>query len=326
MRAVPTVTRSGRVGLCTGTIHRMPVGRLLVAAVWILVPVWVLASRWDVVLAGHPAYLVLTVAVLLVGVVLAVRALRRPRAERAGARRILLGLGAALATVTVVGAVAWLRPFAADPTTLDVMSGTEAVAVTDSARSITLTPRDEEPTVGVVVQPGARVDPRAYAPLWERVSAQGYLVVIVKQPLNIGFLSIGAPGRVIDEHPDIAAWAVSGHSLGGVAASEYAGDDPDRVDGLVLWASYPLGSLADRNDLVAASISGSEDGLSTPDDIEASRAELPADTVFTEVEGAVHAFFGDYGEQAGDGTPTVGREEAQAEIVDATLEALRRLS
>ena len=180
--------------------------------------------------------------------------------------------------------------------------------------------------MGVVVQPGARVDPRAYARLWERVSAEGYLVVIVKQPLNIGFLALGAPGGILDDHPEIERWALSGHSLGGVAASEYVADDPDQVDALVLHASYPLGSLADRDDLVAASISGSEDGLSTPEDLEASRADLPADTVFTEVEGAVHAFFGDYGEQPGDGTAAIDREDAQEQIVTATLEALGRVS
>ena len=79
-------------------------------------------------------------------------------------------------------------------------------------------------------------------------------------------------------------------------------------------------------DLVALSVSGSEDGLSTPEDIEASRADLPTDTVFTEVEGAAHAFFGDYGEQPGDGTATIGREHAQEQIVTATVEALERVS
>ncbi|KAB7745298.1 alpha/beta hydrolase [Nostocoides sp. F2B08] len=298
---------------------------LVLATVWIFVPLWVLVSRWDVLLAGHPAYLVLVLAVLAVGIMLAVRA-RKPRAPRSGARRILLGLGAVLATVTVVGAVAWLRPFGADQVALDLMTGTEDVEVTDARTSITLSPRAGEPTVGVVVQPGARVDPRAYVPLWEQVSAQGYLVVIVKQPLNIGFLALGAPSGVIDDHPEIGAWALSGHSLGGVAASEYIADDPQRTDALVLHASYPLGSLAGRDDLVAASISGSADGLSTPEDIEASRADLPADTVFTQVEGAVHAFFGDYGEQPGDGVPTIGREEAQEQIVAATVEALERIS
>lgn len=36
------------------------------------------------------------------------------------------------------------------------------------------------------------------------------------------------------------------------------------------------------------------------------------------VPGAVHAFFGDYGPQAGDGTPGTSRAQAQRQIVEAT--------
>lgn len=59
-------------------------------------------------------------------------------------------------------------------------------------------------------------------------------------------------------------------------------------------------------------------------DIDASRADLPSTATFVAVEGAVHAFFGDDGEQSGDGTPTVSREVAQGQIVAATVDALAR--
>ena len=59
--------------------------------------------------------------------------------------------------------------------------------------------------------------------------------------------------------------------------------------------------------------------------MEASREILPGDAEFVVIEGGVHAFFGDYGTQAGDGTPGVTREEAQAEIVDAMLAFLGRI-
>jgi len=68
------------------------------------------------------------------------------------------------------------------------------------------------------------------------------------------------------------------------------------------------------------SVSASNDGLATPADIEASKADLPADARFVEVEGAVHAFFGDYGPQPGDGTPTISHDQARQEISAATLE------
>ena len=56
--------------------------------------------------------------------------------------------------------------------------------------------------------------------------------------------------------------------------------------------------------------------------MEASRDDLPADTTYVVIDGAVHAFFGDYGEQSGDGTPGISRTDAQDQIVGATLDIL----
>ena len=95
---------------------------------------------------------------------------------------------------------------------------------------------------------------------------------------------------------------------------------------MLFWASYPLGSLADRKDLLVASVSATNDGLTTPADVEASRATLPPSTVFTAVEGGVHAFFGDYGAQAGDGTASVDRTSAQRQIVDATVQFMGQVA
>jgi hypothetical protein len=39
----------------------------------------------------------------------------------------------------------------------------------------------------------------------------------------------------------------------------------------------------------------------------------------------VHSYFGDYGEQPGDGTPTVSRSEAQRQIVAATVAFMNAL-
>ena len=80
-----------------------------------------------------------------------------------------------------------------------------------------------------------------------------------------------------------------------------------------------MGSLADRTDLTVASISGTADPLTSPADIESSRAELPATTVFTAVQGGIHGYFGDYGAQPGDGSPGVDRASAQQQIVAASV-------
>ncbi len=83
----------------------------------------------------------------------------------------------------------------------------------------------------------------------------------------------------------------------------------------MLFASYCATDLA-GSDLPVLSVSGSEDGLSTPEKIADARPELPADAEFVEIDGASHASFGDYGPQSGDGTPSIDDDEMDAEVTE----------
>ena len=301
---------------------------VLIGIVWVVVPLALFLMDRSILLSGNPAHVIALAACGLVGVVLLVndKPDERRRHRRQPRWRHVLGqvLGVA-ATVVVLGALVWLRPFAATPAAVSALTGASDVRVTDAAASITLAPRAGTPVRGLVFQPGARVDPRAYVPMLSQVSRQGVLVVIVKQPFDIGLLATPAPQSFVDEHPEVQTWAVGGHSLGGVAAARFALDHPRLVKGLVLWASYPDQSLAGRTDLQVASVSGTRDAFTTPADVAASRAMLPRTTAYIRVEGAVHSFFGDYGQQPGDGSPTVSRAEAQRQVVDATVHLMLSL-
>lgn len=291
---------------------------------------WVWLTRAGVLLAGHPAYLVLVTLVGVAGLALLALALGRGRrsGDRRGARRrprwvrVLARVVVVAVSALVLGAVAWLRPFGPTPEAAALTAGTDEVTVTESSTRLTLTPSGEEVGGGLIFQPGARVEPRAYLPVLTEVAGEGHLVVVVKQPFAIGFTALGAPGGVIADHPQVERWSVGGHSLGGVAASTYAKNHPGEVDGLVLWASYPLGDLSGWDDLTVATIFGSEDGLATPADIKSSLDLLPPRTSVVEIRGGVHAFFGDYGQQPGDGTPGVARAAAQEQVVGATVKLL----
>ncbi|PFG42016.1 alpha/beta hydrolase family protein [Isoptericola jiangsuensis] len=292
-----------------------------VAAAGLVVVAWVLLTGWGAVVHGHPLYAVL-LALTVVGCGVALWRAARPRTPRAGWRRVL-GVVGLVAAVAWVALVAWLRPFTAEQPALDAMTSDDAVTVTESATRIELEPAGGGDATALLFQPGAKVEARAYAAVLRPVAEAGHTVVVVKQPLGIGFLSTGALDAARAARPDVERWVVGGHSLGGVvAATEVDAADSDAVApaaGLLLYASYPAGDVSGTLTAPVASVSGSQDGLSTPAKVEASRADLPPDATFTVVDGAVHAFFGDYGPQPGDGSPTIPHDDARAQISAATV-------
>lgn len=137
-------------------------------------------------------------------------------------------------------------------------------------------PADTQPTTGLILYPGARVPLAAYAPAAHALAEQGYLVVIPTMPLNFAIFGINKASQVIAAYPQIKHWAVSGHSLGGAMAAQYASSHLDQIEGLVLWASYPATSNdLSQSRLKVVSISATLDGLATPAKIEASHPLLP---------------------------------------------------
>jgi hypothetical protein len=290
--------------------------RILAGALLVAVPVAVAASTWDALRANNPAYPVTLLVTLLIGLWLLTSGLLARTAPRSGAARTVGRWAGLLAAVGLAATLWWLKPFVATAPALDALTSDAAVTVTATRTATTFEPATPTGT-GLVLYPGARVDPRAYAVLARGVAEQGHPVTVLACPYDIAFTCGLVAGPYLSD-----GMAVGGHSLGGVAASQVAASST-AVPALVLWASYPLGDLSARTDLEVASISGSQDGLSTPADIEASAANLPPQTVFTVVEGANHAMFGDYGDQPGDGTATVDRADAQQQIVAATVQALQ---
>lgn len=249
-----------------------------------------------------------------------------PDSRRHRPWRWALALLALVLVAVVVGAAIWLRPLPPTEPAARILTDPPAgVSVTQDAQAITLSPTGR-PRGGLVFQPGARVDPGAYAAILAPLANEGHVVAIIRQPLGVGLLAVSAPTGLMHAHPDVEHWAVGGHSLGGVAAAQYVADHPQGPRCLLLWASYPAGSLADRTDLRVASIGGSADGLTTPAELEASRTDLPPGTQVTVVEGASHAQFGDYGPQQGDGVATLERVEAQQQILAATQRLLADMS
>ena len=196
----------------------------------------------------------------------------------------------------------------------------------DTAPWLIFQPAAGEPVVDLILYPGGRVDPRAYAPAARAIAGHGYLAVIVPVPLNLAFFAPDRAAEAIAAFPEMEHWAVGGHSLGGAMAARFAHRYPSSVHGLVLWAAYPAASddLSARK-LAVVSIYSTRDGLATVEKIATSRSLLPPETRWIAIEGGNHAQFGWYGSQSGDNPATTSREVQQQQTIAATLLLLASL-
>ncbi|UZJ23663.1 alpha/beta hydrolase [Rhodococcus antarcticus] len=303
-------------------------GVRVVAAAGVLVVAWACVTGWGAIVHGHPLYAVLLLATLIGSAFIGRRTLH-PRATRTGWRRAIR-IVLVVASVGWVGLMVWLRPFTAVEPALAAMSSDAKVTVAEYPTQIVMSPTGSASDTGVFFQPGAKVDARAYAAVLRPLAEAGFTVIIPKQPLGIAFLSITTFDATKPAYPAITRWVVGGHSLGGSIAAMQAnsGDhDPTApVVGLLLYASYPISDLSTSLSAKVLSVSATNDGLATPDKVEASRPMLPAGSTFTPIDGSVHAFFGDYGPQPGDGTPAISHDDARTQISRDSVDFVRTLS
>ena len=241
--------------------------------------------------------------------------------------KVLIAVVAVFA-IAVVAFVIWgSTPLGAMPEALAALESDANVAVATDPW-LSFTPTQGAQNTGLIFYPGGRVDPRSYAPMARAIAEAGYPVVIVPMPLNLAVFGVNRAADVIAAHPEVEHWVIGGHSLGGSMAASFTRNNPDLIDGLFLVASYPASSddLSGFDDLTTYSVSATNDGLATPDKIDASRPLLPADTIWVPIEGGNHAQFGYYGDQPGDGQATISREEQQRQTVEAALQMLSTVS
>lgn len=240
--------------------------------------------------------------------------------------RIFLALIGLILILAAAGFVFWGEsPAQPMPEALTALQSDAQVTVT-SDQWLAFTPAASHPTKGFIIYPGGRVDYRAYAPAAHQIASQGYLVVIVRMPLNLAVFGANAAQDVQSAYPQIRQWAIGGHSIGGAMAANFGKTHPGAVQGLALWAAYPASSDdLSHSGLYVVSIFGSRDGLATGEKIDASRPLLPANTTWVQIPGGNHAQFGWYGDQAGDNPATISRSDQQAQVVAATLGMLENL-
>ena len=109
--------------------------------------------------------------------------------------------------------------------------------------------------------------------------------------------------------------------MASIQANDNGGDAPGSARGLLLHASYPA------SDISATLQARGDQRVRHPRRPGHARRTsrprgrtCPTPRQFVPIEGAVHAFFGDYGPQPGDGEPTISHDEARTQIANASVE------
>ncbi len=223
--------------------------------------------------------------------------------------------------IGVLGMIVWSKTgtYPARMVALSALESTDRVTITQD-KWIVFEP-DKETETGLIFYPGGLVEPTAYTPVLHQIAEKGVLVIIIPMPLNLAIFNTRAANVVIDTYPDITYWIIAGHSLGGASAAIFAENNPNTIDAIAFWDSYPPDS-ADLSDnaISAISIFSTNNNIPNTKNFDDKKHLLPVDTMFIGLEGANHAQFGDYGPQKGDVVASMGLAEQHEQVAEIMLD------
>ncbi len=167
---------------------------------------------------------------------------------------------------------------------------------------------EADAAAGFIFYPGGKVEYTAYEPLMLALASRGVLCIVIEMPCNLAVLDVNAADGICEGYPAVSRWYMGGHSLGGSMAASYVAKHSEAFAGIVLLGAYSTADLSETP-LNVLSIFGSEDGVMNRTKYVECREYLPSDFTEIEIKGGCHAYFGMYGEQNGDGTPSISAEE-----------------
>lgn len=215
------------------------------------------------------------------------------------------------------------RYYHTDTLAMKFLEQDSAISLIYEKDYLILSPKENALDTGLIFYPGGKVEYTAYAPMLSKLTKAGYVCIIPKMPFNLAVFNQDAATPIMADFPEIKHWYLGGHSLGGAMAASYASKHSESLEGLILLGAYSTEDLSTLP-LKVLSIYGSEDQVLNKANYDKGKAYLPE--TFTElcIEGGNHAYYGDYGQQKGDGQATISSEEQQQITTDAIFEMLNQ--
>ena len=169
----------------------------------------------------------------------------------------------------------------------------------------------------IIFYPGAKVEYISYAPLMYALAQNNIDCFLIKMPFNIAFFGTNKASKIINKY-EYSNWYISGHSLGGVVASNYLSNNSNKFKGIIFLASYSTKEIDSNIDIL--SIYGSQDGVINMNSYSKNKKNWNDTAMEVIIDGGNHAYFGYYGEQNGDNKALISREEQQKQTVKAIID------
>jgi hypothetical protein len=228
-------------------------------------------------------------------------------------KKILIGLLAFIILLSL-GAVIYINDYYEASDHVHTLMEENSSRILKQGQYTSIQPKEVfDEQIGMIFYPGGKVEAIAYMPLLMQLADQGIRPILVEMPGNLAVLDINAAEEVFNLYQEIEHWYIAGHSLGGAMASPYMEKNHDKVEGLILLGAYPVNN-APVDTLV---IYGTHDLLLDLEQV------AKADQIY-EIKEGNHAYFGDYGEQEGDGKARISREQQQEEAVNRIMEFIKK--
>lgn len=216
----------------------------------------------------------------------------------------------ALLLISVAGFFIWANVYyKAEPIALEIFSSLESTGKAEIIDNNIILHPDMANGTGLIFYPGAKVETLAYIPLFDELRQRGYTCVLIEMPFNMAIFDTKAADDVYELVPHIEKWYISGHSMGGGMASDYASNNPEKVEGLILMGAYVYGDYPPSKALTVYGTFNS--------DLEKYIDYLDNIVI---LDGGNHAQFGNYGKQKGDPDATITAKEQQMQTVDAIVD------
>lgn len=219
--------------------------------------------------------------------------------------------------IAVIGLGIYLSDYYhAEDTAVAYLNGSDNVSVVKTSNGLLLDGNGND--TALIFYPGAKVEYTSYLPMFSKLASRGVDCYIVEMPFNIAFFGKDSADTII-KNSSYEHYFISGHSLGGVMASDYV-NHSNTIDGLILFAAYPTESV----NVPTLSIYGSNDTVLNMEKYNESKSLFASN--FTEfiINGGNHEQFGYYGHQSGDGQANISAESQQEACIDEIIKFINQ--